>query len=122
MPTALDFYKTESKYFKAEDLEQPRKVTIKTCAPGTFKTDDGRDQTKLVLTFADSSKQLVVNRTNALEISTLHGEDFTTWPGKQIVLFRTKVAFGAKVVDAVRVRAPHRGDPEDQPQKDSIPF
>jgi hypothetical protein len=63
--------------------------------------DDGR---KILVSFRESEKQLVCNRTNANIIAELHGEDTDDWYGKRITLYATKVDFSGKRVDAIRVK------------------
>ena len=57
-------------------------------------------------------KPLVLNATNAGEITKLYGRKPSQWPGKQIVLNQTQIrmydkeAGGMVVRDCIRVRAP----------------
>ena len=106
-----------SRYLKAEDIKgKDRTLTIKgiTMEPLGQEKDE-----KPVLTFTNSDKQLVLNKTNGLVVASLYGEDTDAWIGKHITIFATRVPFGGKLVDSIRVReraaaAPTAGD-EDLP-------
>lgn len=60
---------------------------------------------KPVVYFQNKDKGLVLNKTNGTAIAELHGDDTDGWEGKPIVLYPTKVQFGSKMVDAIRVEA-----------------
>jgi hypothetical protein len=46
--------------------------------------DDG--STKIVLSFQNAKKKMIVNRTNAKRIALLHGDETLNWVGKEIVI------------------------------------
>lgn len=101
------YYKSESDYLKAEDLEPGKKypLTIKSVEAVEFE-QDGKKSVKLALTFTNAEKKLTLNKTNAMVISSVHGPESDTWTGQKIYVYRTKVQFGDKMVDAVRVDMP----------------
>lgn len=94
-----------SKYFKAADLRGDKvTVTIQGIDPrGELQVRGGRKEYKPVVTFAEIEKLWVLNKTNAISIMQLYGPEVTEWIGKPIILQSAKVAFGNKIVDAVRV-------------------
>jgi len=47
---------------------------------------------------------VVLNKTNAKIIASLHGNETDDWPGKKIILYATEVDFRGEIVDAIRVR------------------
>jgi hypothetical protein len=94
-----------SKYLRAADLNaKPRIVVIKKVTHETFK-DDGRDVTKAILHFEDSTAPLVVNKTNfGMLIAITGADDDEQWTGQVIELRSQKVMGpGGKVVDSVRI-------------------
>ena len=74
---------------------------------------------KIVLSFEGKDKKLVVNKTNALTISSnFHTDELENWVGKQIVMYSTQVSFGDQMVDAIRVRA----EIPEEDLNDPVPF
>lgn len=107
MVDVTQYYSNESAYLKAEDLEAGKKypLTISTVEAVEF-TQDGKKSTKLALAFKEAEKKLTLNKTNAMVISSVHGPESDHWTGKKIYVYRAKVQFGDKMVDAVRVDMP----------------
>ena len=98
-----------SKFFRCVDLNgKPRRVTI-----STIKREDVGGEQKVLITFADESKMLICNKTNARSISKALGSTETrSWIGKSIILVPTEVDFRGEMVDAIRVRpAPSQSHP-----------
>ena len=90
------------KWLKAADLDYgSRAMTIR-----EYRLEEiGQDmETKPVMYFDDEDKGLVVNVTNDRRLTELLGDDSENWRGHLIDLYVTKVAFGKKEVDAIRVR------------------
>ncbi len=76
-----------------------REVTLK-------KFDDG---SKLIMTFHNAEKALILNKTNSNMIAEIVGsEDTDYWPGKRIVLIPAKTDFQGKRVDCIRVDYPEQ--------------
>lgn len=93
-----------SKYVKAVDLGD-KVVTVTIRDMTVEKLGFGNEQeSKPVLWFANATKGLVLNRTNAMIIASLYTPETDNWKGKQISLYAARVkAFGAWH-DAVRVK------------------
>jgi hypothetical protein len=113
-----------SNYLKAEDLRgRDVTLTISGAEILEFKDDDGFQKKKVVLSFFRTDKRFVCNATNRTVIAEMLGDETDEWTGQKITLYPTKVSFGNKRVDAVRVRemvaaapaaaapAPRRPDP-----------
>jgi hypothetical protein len=94
-----------SNYLKAEDL-RGRDVTLRilTAEIRTFKDEEKGPQKKVVLSFAKTEKQFICNTTNRTVLVELLGDDTDDWIGRDVTLYPTKVPFGGKRVDAIRVR------------------
>jgi hypothetical protein len=118
MPNINDVYQTNSDHLKANDIPAGKQVTvtIESIEVQEFEDDSGK-KNKLVLFFKDKEKSLVLNKTNATTISHVLGDDSDAWIGKNIILFSTKVSFGDKMVDAIRVNMPL-----EEAEGDSPPF
>jgi len=101
------YYQSESDYIKAADLQAGKKylLTISEISETEFE-QDGKKHRKLTLSFSQAEKKLPLNKTNALVIAGVLGNDAELWKGKGIYIYATKVQFGDKMVDAVRVEMP----------------
>lgn len=100
-----------SDYLKAADL-QDRNVLIKMDRVEMQKIGD---DSKPVLYFMGKDKGLVLNKTNATNISVVYGDDTSDWHGQEIVLFPAMVDYQGKSVEAIRIRAPQ---PKDRPRRE----
>jgi hypothetical protein len=98
-----------SKYVRASDLPQPRVVTISNAAMEPMK-NDGKDVDKLVLSFRERIKPLVVNLTIFEAIEQLYGGETNDWVGQRVEIHADRCRFGGKMVDCVRVRAPAQAE------------
>ncbi len=96
----------DSKYLKADDIPDGRKVTV-TIERVTVEKVGGDDQRPVVY-FAGKQKGLVLNKTNANMIVEICGNDGETenWTGQRISLYSTKVDYAGKRVPAIRVDYP----------------
>jgi hypothetical protein len=87
----------------AKDLKgRTVKLTIKTVVSKRF--DDGG--VKLILSFEETDRTLVLNKTNAKRIAESHGKVWTRWDGKVIKIHPERVEFKGDIVDAIRVDLP----------------
>jgi hypothetical protein len=93
-----------SKYVKASDLNG-RTVTLTITKAVLEKLGHGAEQeTKLVLYFAKATKGFVTNRTNAMIVAAMYGNETNDWIGKRITIYPTRVKAFGTVQDAIRVR------------------
>lgn len=76
-----------------------------TMGPSSVKDFDNGDR-KLVVSFQDTDKTLVLNVTNARAIADMYGHNSDGWVGRKIMLFTMPVEFNGNTVQAIRVRAP----------------
>ena len=105
----VDKYFSSSDSFKAADIPANTKarVVIESCSEVQFKGGEGKPpENKLRLAFVGHEKGLILNKTNAMTISSLYGGDTDGWMGKEIFLYQTKVDFGGQMVDAIRIDTP----------------
>ena len=101
MTTVSDAF--PSNYLKAADLKNR---TIKLKIGGVTFEEIGQDKDKKpILHFAGVEKGLVLNKTNATTIGSIHGQELEGWTGKEIELFEQMVPFQGQNVAAIRVRA-----------------
>jgi hypothetical protein len=113
-----------SRFLKADDAADGdliytiKGVKVETLGSGT------EAESKAVLSFSDTDKQLVLNKTNANTIGRLYGQDTDDWIGKRVALFSTEVQFKDQMTLALRIRmkAPQNGAPaetvKDEPPTD----
>lgn len=95
-----------SDYLKAADL-QDQNVRV---VMSHVEMKDIGDDHKPVLHFQGKDKGLVLNKTNANNITHAYGDDTDGWAGKEIILYPTMVDFQGKSVEAIRVRSPQPKD------------
>lgn len=109
-----------SKYVKAADLEG-RTITL-TIAKLTLETlGHGAEQEKKpVLYFDKATKGLVLNRTNAMIIAALYGDESNDWTGKRISIYPTRVKAFGQMQDCIRVREEIPAQPKPTTQSDAI--
>ena len=95
-----------SKYLKASDL-QGRNVTVKM---GRVEQEKIGDDMKLILYFQGKEKGVVLNKTNATNISDAYGPDTDEWTGRKVVLYTAFVDFQGRSVESIRIRKPRDAD------------
>lgn len=105
-----------SKYVKAADLNGKtvtltiEKLVVEELGHGSEK------ERKPVLYFAKATKGLVLNRTNAMTIAGLYGDESDEWKGKRVSIYPTRIrAFGA-MQDTIRIREEIPAQPKPQAQ------
>jgi hypothetical protein len=92
-----------SKYLRAADLHgRTAKVVIDRVEMESVVQNE---PAKLVLYFKGKEKGVVLNKTNALNLSSVWGDDTDSWIGGPVELFSMKVQFQSNLVDAIRMRA-----------------
>src|SRR5262249_51566943 len=91
-----------SRFLRCADLNgQPMRVVIK----GLSREDVSGEQ-KVVLSFTNSAKGLILNKTNGRAIAKALGcDDTKDWRGKSITLVPAVTDFKGDTVDCIRVRA-----------------
>ncbi len=108
-----------SRFMRCADLnDKELRVTI----AGVRREDVGGEQ-KVVLSFADGAKMLILNKTNARAIAKVLGSETRGWTGKAITLIPAQVDFRGDLVDAIRVRAAQqRPSPAPADEEEPPPF
>lgn len=108
-----------SKWLKAGDLKgQQPTVTIADVRLEDIGSDGDR---KPVVFFDGREKGVVLNKTNATNISQTYGGNTEGWRGKRVVLFTTWVDFNGKSVEAIRMRpAPNQEFVSGLPDRNSV--
>ncbi len=104
-----------SRWLKSSDIgSSPRTATISRI---DFELI-GRDQEKkAVLSFQNTTKRMILNRTNAQILANLYGKELKNWVGKRITLYCAEVQFRGTPCLAVRIReqAPSSSQEESHP-------
>jgi len=93
-----------SKFVKAADLNgKTPTLTIKEVK--TERLGHGNDaENKPVLYFKNATKGLVLNRTNAVAIANLYGDEMDDWGGERITLYATTIRAFGKLQDVIRIK------------------
>lgn len=98
-----------SKYLKASDIpEEGQTVIISAVA----EEEVGRDkEVRPVLYFEGEEKGIVLNKTNATNISKLYGYETDDWVGKNVLLGTAWVDFQGQSTEGIRIYPPKRQSP-----------
>lgn len=103
-----------SKFVKAADLNgKPVTLTIKELK--IEKMGHGaEEERKPVLFFERATKGLVLNRTNAMVIASLYGDEADDWAGKRVTIYPTRVRAFGQMQDCIRVKPEIPAQPQAQ--------
>ncbi len=104
-----------SNFLKAADLNN-RTIKLKIDKVVFEEIGQTKDK-KPVAYFTDVKKGLVLNKTNATTIGSVHGQEFEGWTGKEIELFEQMVPFQGQNVPSIRVRAVSEGPVPERPKR-----
>jgi hypothetical protein len=107
-----------SKYLKASDLPEEGVMSL-TIDKVEIQEIGMEKQRKPVISFEESEKGFVCNKTNANTIARIIGSRNTDdWHGKTIKLFRTEVEFQGEMVESIRVSTkPAKSETTTAPEK-----
>ena len=89
-----------SNWLKAADL-QGRTLTV---AIAEVRMEDIGGDHKPVMYFRDREKGIVLNKTNAMNLSFAFGDDTDQWMNQRVELYSERVMFQGKSVDGIRIR------------------
>lgn len=102
------YFSNESEFMKASDIPPGKQyqLIISGCEEVDFAQQGESPKIKPVLAFQNAEKKLALNKTNGMAIAHVLGNDMNAWIGKPVNVYSTKVDFGGKMVDAIRVDMP----------------
>lgn len=112
-------------FLKAADLKGKEvKLTISGIGMELLGAgDSGEQKKKPVLSFKQTDKRLVLNKTNATILATSYGDDTDGWINQTITLYPARVPFKGVMQDAIRLRElPGKPPVHVQDSGDEIPF
>ena len=90
---------------KASDL-QGREITLTIARWHIEDFDDGK---KVSLSFEETERTLICNKTNAFTIADALGtQEISEWVGASVVIYPTKTDFQGKRVDCIRIKSATR--------------
>ena len=92
-----------TKYVKAQDVNGQVLVTIRSAV-----MEQLGDEYKLVVYFEGHDKGMVLNKTNANNLSNLYGPESDGWIGKPMTLVSTFVDFQGQSTPALRLHPPQQ--------------
>lgn len=105
-----------SKFVKSADLNGKtvtltiKELRVEELGHGTEK------ERKPVLYFSNATKGLVLNRTNAMTIAGLYGDESEEWKGKRISIYPTRIRAFGTMQDTIRIREEIPAQPKPQAQ------
>jgi hypothetical protein len=85
-------------------------LTITGVWEGELSTPRGKEP-KVAVRFRETSKLLILNKTNASTLWELFGRKIEGWIGQRVALYTKRVKVGREMKDAIRIRA-HRPEGE----------
>ena len=91
-----------SKYVRAADLKG-QVIPVQIGRLELEEVDSGKPS-KPVVYFTGMSKGMVLNKTNATKIASLHGTETNNWVGKYVALYPTTVDYGGQQRDCIRIK------------------
>ena len=117
-PNANDFL--GGNYLKKEDVEGP--VTVNVTNVWTEAVLNAARK-KLVISFSELEKPLILNKTNIKRLARIFGTgDTTAWRGPVTVYVEQGVEYAGRVVGGIRVRPAAKAAPRaEEPRKQAVP-
>ncbi len=113
MPSINDIYGSESDRLKADDLRAADgsfrvvQAKIESIEVVNFaKEDDPKPAHKLVLNLVGKDKSVVLNQTNAANLGSRYGIDYSAWTGKDVLITGSMKKFRGQTVPGIDVTAP----------------
>jgi hypothetical protein len=106
-----------SKYLAASDVKKPFTTTVEAVDKVDFARQGERQKMKVILELKGIRKPVVVNKTNALNLSEEWGRDFDEWIGKRVTVKSERTQFGGKPVMGLRLYAAEETLPLKAPRK-----
>jgi hypothetical protein len=86
------------------DGKSPTLTIAKANMTEVFDEKTGRDKAKGTIWFKEIDRGWIVNKTNALCLVGMFGEETDGWVGKRVTLFAKLVKFGPKTEPGIRVK------------------
>jgi len=77
--------------------------------------EEGEKETKVLITFQETTKPLGMNKTNLRRVAKLYGNEADAWKGKKLLVYRTMTQFGEDERLCVRVCGPEE-IPDEMPR------
>lgn len=100
-----DFF--PSKYLKASDLQgRALRVIIDRIDIVDLGGEGKPGDTKPVVSLRDRKKQLVLNKTNAMTLANVLGDETDAWTGKEIEVYPATTSMQGRMVECIRVKLP----------------
>lgn len=102
MASVRDFYKV--KLLAAKDLNgKPVTGIITQVYPDVNKGKDSDGSTKLVVELGEGEHRIQLNKTNALSLGKLLGDDYDTWIGRKVKVSVIDTSFSGKPCKGLKI-------------------
>ncbi len=95
-----DLYQSKGDWLKADDL---KKKAIRVIISDAKIEKVGEDD-RIVLSFKDKEKKLVLNKTNADVVADVYGDEELAWIDHEIIMYPTVCEYKGDSVACIRVR------------------
>lgn len=101
----MNIFKTDLFQYLEGDMLQGKTqtMTIKGFGFELVASERG-EENKCVLSFNETDKSMILNKTNAKELAKLFGPETDEWVGKRVQLYTERVKAFGKVHNALRLR------------------
>ena len=104
-----------SKWLSPADLQRPVTVTILSVDIEALRQADGSRANKLVLTFRNAHKRMVLNQTQARRLAELLGDEFGGWSGARVQLAPSKASNGKDTIAVLEAQRLPEQPPAEPP-------
>jgi hypothetical protein len=106
-----------SQYLAASDVKKPFTTVIKEVDKQDFARQGERSKVKVVLHLKGVKKPVILNKTNALNLSEEFGKNFGDWIDKPVRVQAERTSYGGKPVMGLRLYPEQKALPLKSPTK-----
>jgi hypothetical protein len=102
-----ELFASKNKILGGHNLEEGEEICATIAGVGSeqvYDKEDKQNKDLVVLKFQGNIPPMALNITNADTISLIHGNKYSDWVGKRILIHTAKVKAFGKMHDALRVR------------------
>jgi hypothetical protein len=99
-----------SRWIKSSDIGSTAKIA--TISKIDFELVGQDQEKKAVVSFQNTTKRLILNKTNAQTLANLYGKEIMSWVGKRITLYCAEVQYRGTPCLAVRIKEEVPGTPK----------
>ncbi|UCD06959.1 MAG: hypothetical protein JSW41_03940 [Candidatus Aenigmatarchaeota archaeon] len=110
--TVDDYYPSD--WLKSEDIRENTELTVTKVEPKKVGED-----TRLVMSFEEIDKSLVLNKTNANRMVEITGtKSYSEWSGEVVTLYTILTTYKKEEVKAIRIKVEDKKETEEEKDED----